>query len=167
MKAIPYKYVQGISNRNISKQKKEIERSRKEYKKKRYYTRKPIKSFKTKKSSHVKKAKNIYSIHSINPSQNLANKTKCHINGLREIVKKGQGAYYSSGSRPSQTAHSWGIARLASSITGGKSSGVDLSILTHYCHPKSKVLKLAQTPKQGRTRTKKYISNNQVLDKNN
>ena len=33
-------------------------------------------------------------------------KTKCSLKGLKQIVKKGQGAYYSSGSRPSQTGHS-------------------------------------------------------------
>ena len=59
----------------------------------------------------------------------------CHLNfpqfdgKVDEIVKKGQGAYYSSGSRPNQTGHSWGRARLASSITGGKASAVDYKIL--------------------------------------
>jgi len=38
---------------------------------------------------------------------------------LQKIVNKGMGAYYSSGSRPNQTPASWGIARLASAITGG------------------------------------------------
>ena len=42
-------------------------------------------------------------------------------------MKKGQGAYYSSGSRPNQSAHSWGYARLASAITGGKSAAVDFT----------------------------------------
>ena len=39
---------------------------------------------------------------------------------ISTIIKKGQGAYYSSGSRPNQTPHSWGYARLGSSISGGK-----------------------------------------------
>jgi len=39
--------------------------------------------------------------------------------GVKQIVKKGKGAYYSSGSRPNQIPHSWGYTRLASAITGG------------------------------------------------
>jgi hypothetical protein len=52
-------------------------------------------------------------------------------------VKKGQAAYYSSGSRPNQTASSWGLARLASSITGKKASIVDYHILKKECKPMS------------------------------
>ena len=54
------------------------------------------------------------------------------------------GAYYSSGSRPNQTPHSWGIARLASSITGGKAASVDYNILEQGCNNNSKALKLAK-----------------------
>ena len=71
----------------------------------------------------------------------------CSIQGLRQIVKKGQGAYYSSGSRPNQTAHSWGRARLASAITGGKSSQIDYHILKKSCKKGSKALRLADRSK--------------------
>ena len=54
------------------------------------------------------------------------------------------GAYYSSGSRPNQTPHSWGIARLASSISGGKAAAVDYNILAEGCKSGSKALKLAK-----------------------
>ena len=73
----------------------------------------------------------------------LASKTGCKINALRKIVKKGQGAYFSSGSRPNQTAHSWGYARLASSITGGKAAAVDFNILKEGCKKNSKAYKYA------------------------
>ena len=37
---------------------------------------------------------------------------------LDKVYKRGLGAYYSSGSRPNQTAQSWSRARLASVIVG-------------------------------------------------
>jgi hypothetical protein len=55
------------------------------------------------------------------------------------------GAYYSSGSRPNQTAESWGKARLASSITGGKASKVDFHIIKDGCNHTKKAYKLAHT----------------------
>ena len=54
------------------------------------------------------------------------------------------GAYYSSGSRPNQTAESWGIARLGSAITGGPSSMVDYHILEKECKNDSIALKMAK-----------------------
>jgi hypothetical protein len=63
------------------------------------------------------------------PNKELAAKTGCSVSALKAIVRKGEGAYYSSGSRPNQTPQSWGIARLASAITGGKASKVDFHIL--------------------------------------
>tara|TARA_B100000085_G_scaffold97805_2_gene88849 strand:+ start:17700 stop:18515 length:816 start_codon:yes stop_codon:yes gene_type:complete len=144
MSNYPKKYIPSILSyldKNI--QKKEINKSRKAYKLNKYYTRKKIKSFKSKPSSHVEKAKNIYKVVKITPSRNLAKKTGCTIKALRKIVKKGQGAYYSSGSRPNQTSQSWGNARLASSITGGKAAAVDYAILKEGCSKKSKALRLA------------------------
>ncbi len=145
---IPKKYVpKSLSKKDKSKQKKMLKKSQRMYKKKRYYTREKVKSFKSKKSNHIKNAEEIYKINSIKASKELAEKTGCSLKGLQEIVKKGQGAYYSSGSRPNQTAHSWGRARLASAITGGKSSQIDYHILKKYCSPGSKALKLANNSK--------------------
>jgi hypothetical protein len=62
-------------------------------------------------------------------------------------MKKGQGAYFSSGSRPNQTGHSWGVARLASAITGGKASQVDLKHLIKGCKSNSKALRMAKKSK--------------------
>jgi hypothetical protein len=78
----------------------------------------------------------------------LARATGCSKYALKKIVNKGQGAYFSSGSRPNQTAQSWGIARLASSITGGKAAAVDYSILLEGCKPKSKALTMAKKAKK-------------------
>ena len=141
---VPKKYIpNSLTNKDTIKQKKALRKSRKLYKKGIYYVRPKIKSFKSKISPHILKARKLYSIDSIKPSQKLAKKTKCSITGLKKIVKKGIGAYYSSGSRPSQTGESWGIARLASAITGGNSSKVDYHLLKKYCSNNSKALKMA------------------------
>lgn len=142
---IPRIYVpKSLSVNDKKKQKKEIIKSKKAYKKGKFYIRKKIKSFKSKESPHIIKAKKKYNINSIKPSNELAKKTKCTLKGLKLIVKKGQGAYYSSGSRPSQTADSWGIARLASAITGGNASKIDYHILKDYCDKNSLALKIAK-----------------------
>ena len=105
-------------------------------------------SFKSKKSPHIKKAEKIYKVKKIRPTKELADKTLCSIDALKKIVKKGQGAYYSSGSRPNQNAHSWGYARLASAITSGKAAAVDYSILENGCDPESEALRLAKKAKR-------------------
>ena len=86
----------------------------------------------------------IYKLKKFSLDNNLVKKTKCKMKGLKRIFKKGQGAYFSSGSRPNQTAHSWAYARLASGITGGKASAVDYHILNENCNKNSKALKLAK-----------------------
>ena len=51
---------------------------------------------------------------------------------LKAVVKKGMGAYYSSGSRPNQTNKSWGKARMYSYIMGGPARKVDNHITIKY-----------------------------------
>ena len=129
------------------KQAKMLLKSRKLYKKGEYYTRKPVKSFKSKPSKHVAKAIKTYKIDKISPRA-LSKPTKCSKKSLEQIVKKGEGAYYSSGSRPNQTAQSWGIARLASAVTAGKAAAVDYAILKKGCKSGSLALKLAEKAKK-------------------
>jgi hypothetical protein len=136
-----------LTKKDKIKQLKEVLKSRKLYKKNKYYTRKNVSSFKSKKSSHIINAMKIYDIDKISASQELSNKTKCSKKSLAKIINKGEGAYYSSGSRPNQSAQSWGIARLASAITGGKSAAVDFKILYEGCQKNSKALKLANKAK--------------------
>lgn len=141
---VPLRYIpKRLSKKDKKIQKKELLRSRKAYKKGKYYTRKRVKSFKSTVSKHILKARKIYKINSIKPSKKLSKKTGCSLTSLKKIVNKGKGAYFSSGSRPNQTAESWGIARLASSITGGKASAIDLNILQKGCNTTSKALKMA------------------------
>lgn len=132
-----------LSKKDYKKQKKNIIKSRKLYRKGKYYQRPSVKSFKSKKSRHLEHARKLYGIDKIYPSKELAEKTQCSQEALEKILNKGRGAYYSSGSRPNQTAESWGIARLASSITGGNASIVDYHILKSGCKKTSKALKLA------------------------
>lgn len=145
MVRVPKRYVpKMLTRKDRKRQKKMLRKSRKLYKRKKYYTRKKLKSFKSKTSPHILKARKMYKMKSIKPSRKLAKKTKCTMKALKKIVEKGQGAYFSSGSRPNQTGHSWGIARLASSITGGKAASVDYKVLEKGCKKSSKALKLAK-----------------------
>ena len=152
--SVPMRYVpRSLSEKNKAIQRAELKKSRKAYKQKdgksknKYYTRKKMPSFQSKVSPHVIKARKVYGVEKITPSTELAKATKCSRATLRRIEQKGQGAYYSSGSRPNQTAHSWGRARLASAITGGKASAVDLKLLEAGCDKQSKALKLAKKAK--------------------
>ena len=52
--------------------------------------------------------------------------------GIKQIISKGIGAYYSSGSRPNTTPQQWARARLASALTGGGASKTDKAILEKY-----------------------------------
>ena len=115
-------------------------------------------SYNSKKSKHILRARNIYNIDKIAPTKELSVKSGCKISALKQIVKKGEGAYFSSGSRPNQTAHSWGYARLASAITGGKAAAVDYKIIEEGCSHTKKAFKLAQKAKAKGIRKTRKVS---------
>lgn len=141
---IPIRYLPfSLSKKDREKQIKMLNKSRKLYKTNKYFTRSKLKSYKNKKSSHIKDALKIYGIKTVIPNKELSEKTGCSLTALKQIVKKGEGAYFSSGSRPNQTAQSWGLARLASSITAGKSAAVDFSIIEKGCKHNKKAYILA------------------------
>jgi hypothetical protein len=141
---LPVRYVPtNLSKKDKRQQLNMLLKSRRLYKKNKYYTRKRLPSYKNKPSKHIANAQKIYAIDNIRPSKELALKTGCSLSALNQIVKKGEGAYYSSGSRPNQTAHSWGYARLASALTAGKASAIDYTILQKGCNPNKKAFKLA------------------------
>ena len=135
-----------LTRRDKAKQRKELTKSRRLYKRGKYYTRKTIRSFTSKPSKHVARAMKLYQVDKISPSRELSRKTGCSMKGLEQIVRKGEGAYFSSGSRPNQTAQSWGNARLASAITGGNASAVDFHILKKECDRRKPAYRLAQKP---------------------
>ena len=147
MSKIPKRYIPSIlSKRDTLRQRRAINRSRKAYQRGIYIDRPKLPSFVNKKSSHVYRATNLYDVPSMVPTPTLARATGCKQSALRQIIKKGEGAYYSSGSRPNQTAQSWGYARLGSALTGGPSSRIDYSILNKGCTRKSRPLQLAIKP---------------------
>jgi hypothetical protein len=157
---IPIRYLpKRLTRKDKNKQIRMLMRSRRLYKNNKYYTRKQIPSYKSKTSNHIVDARRIYKILNVDPNKELASKTGCTLSALKKIVRKGEGAYFSSGSRPNQTAQSWGIARLASSITGGKSAAVDYNIIEKGCNHKKRAFILAnrakRTYKYGHSSTKK------------
>jgi hypothetical protein len=163
--AIPVRYIPfKLKTKDKKKQLKMLMRSRKDYKKHKYATRKKLSSFQSKVSPHILKARSIYKTRKIIPNNYLAKATGCSLKGLKQIVKKGEGAYFSSGSRPNQTAQSWGLARLASSITGGKAAAVDFSIIEKTCNHQKKAYKLADQSRKkygyGKGKTKKHLFKN-------
>ena len=159
----PVRYLPAsLTRKDKQKQIKMLMKSKKLYRtKKQYYTRKPLASYKNKTSKHILKARKIYNIQNLTPSKELARKTGCSLSALNKIVKKGQGAYFSSGSRPNQTGQSWGIARLASSITAGKAAAVDYDIINAGCDHKKKAFILANKSRRqykfGQSKTRKVI----------
>ena len=129
-----------LSEADKKKQKKQLEKSRKDYKKGKYTEREDLKSFKERPSSFIKEVKKKTGL-PMNFDK-LADKLtrtdkreKELLKGFEEIYEKGKGAYYSSGSRPNQTPESWGKARVASVLVGGKSRNIDKAIVKKYNIP--------------------------------
>jgi len=129
-----------LSEADKKKQKKQLEKSRKDYKKGKYTEREDLKSFKERPSSFVKEVKKKTGL-PMNFDK-LADKLtrtdkreKELLKGFEEIYQKGKGAYYSSGSRPNQTPESWGKSRLASVLVGGPSRKIDKAIVKKYKIP--------------------------------
>lgn len=137
-----------LSKKDKKKQFAMLLKSRNLYKKGKFFTRKKVESYPQKKSNHILNAEKIYKVDKIDATRELAFKTGCSMLTLKEIIRKGEGAYYSSGSRPNQTPQSWGKARLASAISGGKASLVDYYLLEKGCKKTSKVFKLANDAKK-------------------
>jgi hypothetical protein len=145
----PERYLpKNLSKKDKKKQLSMLRKSKRLYKKHKYYTRGKLASFKSKKSSHIENARRIYNIKTVTPNAELASKTGCKLSALKQIVKKGEGAYYSSGSRPNQTPQSWGLARLASAITSGKAAAIDYNIIEKGCDHNKKAFRLASKSKR-------------------
>lgn len=161
---IPEKYIPKVlSRKDRIKQLKNIQKTRRAYAKGTtkgttrrtikaksgiYIDRPILKSFVSKPSKHIVKAYKMYGVSSMKPSDLLSRKTGCSKKVLQKIVNKGEGAYYSSGSRPNQTAQSWGHARLASTLTGGPAAFVDKDLILEGCSVKSPAYSLLQTSKK-------------------
>ena len=127
---LPKRYYSNLSKKDKKKQLKSLKKSQKSYKKGKYYTRPKLKSFKEKKSSWTQK------FHKLHPNaktlKQISDVTGIPKGALSAVKRKGMGAYYSSGSRPNQTAESWGLARMYSYILGGPTRRVDKHITDKY-----------------------------------
>ena len=96
-----------------------------------YTSRPKLKSFKNKKSNWTQKFEKKYG-KDVKTYKQISKATGIPVPALKAVVKKGMGAYYSSGSRPNQTAESWGKARMYSYIMGGPTRKVDHHITEKY-----------------------------------
>ena len=139
-----------LTSKDRKTQKRNLAKSRKLYQSGIYFHRPTLKSFQSKPSPHVLRACKLYKVDSLTPNALLAKKTKCKLSTLQKIVQKGEGASYSSGSRPNQSAKAWGLARLGSSLTGNKASKYDYHLLSEGCEKTSLALKLAKKRKNTR-----------------
>ena len=123
---IPDKYTAKLSRRDRKKQQKNLIKSRKMYKKGIYVDRPKLKSYPKKRSEWIVKFEKRYNRKITD--KNFIDKNILSKKGQNQILSKGRGAYYSSGSRPNQSSSSWAYARLASVIMGGKARKVDNKI---------------------------------------
>lgn len=127
---IPKKYTRGLSRKDKQRQSKNIRTARKNYKRGKYTDRPKLKSYKKRESGWTAK------FHKRHPNAKtvpqIARATGIPAKALNAVKRKGMGAYYSSGSRPNQTAQSWGKARMYSYILGGPARRVDREITKRY-----------------------------------
>lgn len=128
---IPKKYTARLNRKDKKKQLRSIRKAKRSYKKGKYIDRPKLKSYKSKKSSWVTKFEKKYG-KDIKSYKQIEKVTGIPKKALMEVVRKGKGAYYSSGSRPNQTAESWGKARMYSYIMGGPTRKVDDHITIKY-----------------------------------
>jgi hypothetical protein len=113
---IPQRYLTGLTPDEIFLRQIEILSKKRMTKTQRYKT--PLitdkiarqKSIQNKSSSCTNRLKNIYK--HVNNNKDKSKVTGIPIHILNKVDNKGRGAFYSSGSRPGQNAHSWGATRV-------------------------------------------------------
>lgn len=126
----PKRYTSGLSRKDKAKQLRELKRAKRSYKRGEYVPRPKLKSFKSKQSSWTQQFHKLYP--NIKTIADISKATGIPAGALKAVKKKGMGAYYSSGSRPNQTADSWGKARMYSYILGGPTRKIDNHITQQY-----------------------------------
>ena len=130
----PSRYTAGLSAKDRKRQLRSLKKAKRNYKTQRgierYVARPKLKSFKSKKSGWTQKFHKLYP--EAKSMRQIADQTGIPLKALMAVKKKGMGAYYSSGSRPNQTAESWGKARMYSYILGGPTRKIDHHITQEY-----------------------------------
>lgn len=121
------KYLAGLTPQQRLLQQKAIRQSQKTYSDEGLVEERPKVSDKpTPRSSWVKKFEAKHGF----PITDLAKVKKAYPNAdVDTILKKGRGAYASSGSRPNVSSFQWAYARLASALLGGPAAKVDKNLL--------------------------------------
>ncbi len=126
-KMVPKNYVEGLKGNDRRKQIKSIFDG----------TFRPTTKFKSKESSWTTKfnkkyGKQLDEMKGGKSKRNIAKVTGIPFKAIDEVFKKGEGAYYSAGSRPNQSPQSWAYARVYSYILGGGARKVDSAITKKY-----------------------------------
>ena len=126
----PKQYTARLSRKDKKKQLTALKKLKKAYSKGIYLNRPKLKSYKKKESGWTAK------FHKLHPEaktlKQISDVTGIPKPALSAVKRKGMGAYYSSGSRPNQTAESWGLARMYSYILGGPTRKIDHHITEKY-----------------------------------
>jgi len=125
---LPKRYLSNLKGSDLKKQIKSIFEGK---------NRPIIKSRKARKSTWTAKFDREYGddIAKLKGGKSLKNIAKVSgipEKGLKEIYDKGAAAYYTGGSRPSQTSSSWAYARVYSYIMGGNTRKVDKEVTEKY-----------------------------------
>lgn len=125
--SIPDSYLAGLTPAQRLLQTQAIRRSRKAYEESGTILERPkVSSAKTPRSPWVKKFQEKHGF----PITDLSKVQKAYPDAdVQTILKKGAGAYASSGSRPNVSSHAWKYARLASALLGGPAAKVDKDLL--------------------------------------
>ena len=124
---VPKTYIEGLKGYERTKQIKSIFEG----------TFRPKTSFKSKESSWTQKFNKKYGeeidkMKGGRSKKNIAKVTGIPFKAINEVFKKGEGAFFSSGSRPNQSPQSWAYARVYSYILGGNARKVDKAITEKY-----------------------------------
>jgi len=126
-KNVPKTYVEGLKGADRRKQIKSIFEG----------TFRPKTKVESKKSSwtvkfNKKYGKELDKMKGGRTKRNIAKVTGIPFKAIDEVFKKGEGAYYSAGSRPNQTPQSWAYSRVYSYILGGNARKIDKDITKKY-----------------------------------
>lgn len=121
------KYVAGLREQEIRKQKALLLKSKKEYEEKGTVTARPtVNSAETPRSTHAEKFERKYGF---KVSDKKRVRSLFPDTDIDKIISKGIGAYGSSGSRPNVNPQQWAYARLASVLTGANALKVDKDLV--------------------------------------
>mgnify|MGYP003114322740 FL=1 len=126
-KMVPENYVKGLKGYERTRQIKSIFEGK----------QRPKTSFKSKESTWTQRFNKIYGkrldeMKGGRSKRNIAKITGIPFKAIDEVFKKGEGAYYSAGSRPNQTPQSWAYARVYSYLLGGNARKIDSEITKKY-----------------------------------